>query len=62
MADSGVDTPFPLFTSAEKRMTWTLVYILVMVMMIIVLRLAAWWGLRLVSRLFSKSMTVFKQD
>ena len=57
-----MDTPFPLYASAEKRMTWTLIYILVMVMMIIALRLAAWWGVRLVSRFFSKSVTVFEQD
>lgn len=42
-------------------MTWTLISILVMVGMIIALRLAAWWGLRLVCRLFRKSVTVLKQ-
>ena len=42
-------------------MTWTLIPILVMVAMIIALRLAAWWGLHLVFRLFSKSKTVLKQ-
>ncbi len=42
-------------------MTWTLISILVMVAMIIAFRLAAWWGLRLISRLFSKAVTVLKQ-
>ena len=42
-------------------MTWTLISILVMVVMIIALRLAAWWGLRLASCLFSKSVTVLKK-
>jgi len=42
-------------------MTGTLIPILVMVAMIITLRLAVWWGLRLSSLLFSKSVTVLKQ-
>ncbi|MEX1299541.1 MAG: phosphatase PAP2 family protein [Desulfotignum sp.] len=42
-------------------MTGTLIPLLVMVAMIITLRLAAWWGLRLASHLFSKSVTVLKQ-
>jgi len=42
-------------------MTWTLIFVLVMVAMIIALRLAAWWGLRLVSSLFSKSVTVLRR-
>ncbi len=42
-------------------MTWTLTPILMMVAMIIALWLATWWGLRLVSRFFSKSVTVLKQ-
>jgi membrane-associated phospholipid phosphatase len=46
---------------AEKRMNWTLIFILVMVVMIIALRLTAWGLLRLVTRLFSKSVTVFNQ-
>lgn len=41
-------------------MAGTLIPILVMVAMIIALRLAAWWGLRLASLLFSKSVTVLK--
>ncbi|MDZ7667304.1 MAG: phosphatase PAP2 family protein [Desulfotignum sp.] len=42
-------------------MTWTLIFMLVMLTMIIVLRVVAWWGLRLISRFSSKSMTVLKQ-
>ena len=57
----GVAPPLPPYTSSEKRMTLTLISILVIIAMIIALRLVAWWGLRLVSRLFSKSVTVLKQ-
>jgi len=42
-------------------MIWTLISIMVMVVMIVALRLAAWRGLCLVSRLFSKSATFLKQ-
>jgi len=42
-------------------MTWTLITILAMAAMIIVLRLTAWWGLRLVIRLFGKWKTALKQ-
>lgn len=42
-------------------MTWTLIFVLMIVAMIIALRLAAWWGMRLVSSLFSKSVTVLRQ-
>lgn len=42
-------------------MTWTLTPILTMVAIIIVLRFIAWWGLRLLSHLFNKSVTVFRR-
>lgn len=42
-------------------MTWTLIPLLVIITVVIVLRQAAWWGLRLASSLFSKSVTVVKQ-
>ncbi|MGM0562655.1 MAG: phosphatase PAP2 family protein [Pseudomonadota bacterium] len=42
-------------------MTWTLIPMLVMVAIIVALRLAAWRVLRLVSHLFGKSVTVFRQ-
>jgi len=42
-------------------MIWTLISIMVMVVMIVVFRLAAWRVLCLVSRLFSKSVTFLKQ-
>lgn len=38
----------------------TLIYLLVMVIVIVALRLAAWEGLRVVSRLFGKSVTVIR--
>lgn len=38
-------------------MDWTLALFLILVTVIIVIRQVAWWGLRLVSRLFSKSVT-----
>lgn len=53
--------PLPPYISGEKRMTWTLISLLVIVVMIIALRLAVWWGLRLVSRLFGKAVAVLKQ-
>lgn len=59
--DSGVATQWSPYTSAGKGMTWTLIAMLVMVAMIIALRLVAWWGLRLASRLFGKSVTVLRQ-
>lgn len=42
-------------------MNWTLISILVIIAVIIVLRLVAWWGLQLVSCLFSKSVTALRQ-
>lgn len=42
-------------------MTWTLISVLAMVVIIIALRKAAWWGLGLASRLFRKAVTVLKQ-
>jgi undecaprenyl-diphosphatase len=45
----------------DKSMAGALISILVIVAIVIALRLAAWWFLRLVSSLLSKSMTVLKQ-
>ena len=42
-------------------MTETLIPILVIVTMIIAFRLAAWWGLRLASLLFSNSLSILKK-
>ncbi len=42
-------------------MTWTLISVLAMVVIIIALRKATWWGLGLVSRLLGKAVTVLKQ-
>lgn len=42
-------------------MTWTLIWLLVMVVMIIALRLAAWWGLGLITRVFGRSVGGLKQ-
>lgn len=42
-------------------MTWTLISMLVMVAMIVALRLVAWRGLRLITRLFGDSVTVLRQ-
>ena len=39
-------------------MTWTPLPIIVIIIMIIALRLVAWWGLRLATRLFNQSATV----
>lgn len=42
-------------------MTSTSIYLMVMIAIIVALRLVAWQGLRLVSRFFGKSVTVFRQ-
>ncbi len=42
-------------------MTWNLLPILVIVAILIALRFFAWWGLRLASRLSSRSVTVIKK-
>ncbi len=42
-------------------MTWALISMLVMVAIIVALRLAAWWALRVVSHLFGKSVAVLRQ-
>ena len=42
-------------------MAWTVIYILVMVALILGLRLAAWQGLNLITRLFCKSVTALRQ-
>lgn len=42
-------------------MTWTLIFLLVVVAMIVALRLVAWWGLGLISRLFGRSVIILRQ-
>lgn len=42
-------------------MTWTLISVSAMVVMIVALWRAAWWGLGAASRLFGKAVTVLKQ-
>ena len=42
-------------------MSWTSLSLLAIVALIVALRLAAWWGLRLVARLLGASVTVYQQ-
>lgn len=42
-------------------MSWTVTTILVILAMVVVLRLIAWWGWRFASHLYSRSVTVIRQ-
>lgn len=42
-------------------MTWTVVFLLAMIVVIVVLRLLTWWVLRLMARFFDKAVMVLRQ-